>query len=167
MENLSQGPTLGSLLERFNDWNKESIVVKLMSIGFLILILLIPSTWVENLIRERQSRADDVIQEVSAKWAASQTLTGPVLMIPYKYTEKIDEWTNGVKYTRLDEKILRAYFTPQDLNVNGSITPEVLHRGIFDVAVYDSKVSIKSIFASPNFQKWGVSDENVYWGDAE
>ncbi|MEJ0028874.1 MAG: hypothetical protein WDO15_00125 [Bacteroidota bacterium] len=31
-----------------------------------------------------------------------------------------------------------------ELNVNVSITPEVLHRGIFDVAVYDSKVSIKS-----------------------
>ncbi len=34
MENIS------SLLERFNDWVKESIVVKLASIGFLILILM-------------------------------------------------------------------------------------------------------------------------------
>jgi inner membrane protein len=161
MDNLS------SLFERFNDWVKESIVVKLMSIGFLILILMIPSTWVESLIRERQMRADDVIAEVSGKWAASQTIIGPVLMIPFKQVEKVDEWTNGVKYTRLVETTHRAYFLPEELNVNGSIKPEVLHRGIFDVAVYDSKVSVKSTFQSPNFAKWNIPDENVFWKDAE
>jgi len=161
MENVS------SLFERFNDWIKESIVVKLLSIGFLILILMIPSSWVESLISERQMRADDVIEEVSGKWAASQTLTGPVLMIPYKQIEKLDEWSNGVKYTRLVETTHRAYFLPEELNVNGSIKPEVLHRGIFDVAVYDSKVSIKSTFTTPNFAKWNIPDEQVFWGDAE
>lgn len=161
MDNIS------SLFERFNDWLKESIVVKLISIGFLILILMIPSTWVESLIRERQMRADDVIAEVSGKWAASQTLTGPVLMIPYKEIEKVDEWTNGVKYTRLVETTHRAYFLPEELNVNASVTPEILHRGIFDVAVYDSKVNIKSTFGSPNFAKWNIPDEQVFWGDAE
>ncbi|MEI9921108.1 MAG: cell envelope integrity protein CreD [Bacteroidota bacterium] len=161
MENVS------SLFERFNDWVKESIVVKLMSIGFLILILMIPSLWVQNIIYERQSRADEVIKEVSGKWAAKQTITGPVLMVPYKEITKVDEWSGGVKYTRLVEEIHRGYFIPDDLNINGTITPEALHRGIFDVAVYDSKISIKSVFGDLNFQKWGVADENVLWSDAE
>jgi inner membrane protein len=161
MENVS------SLFERFNDWVKESIVVKLMSIGFLILILMIPSTWVERLILERQMRADDVIAEVSGKWAASQTLTGPVLMIPFRQIEKVDEWTNGVKHTRLVERNHRAYFLPDELNVTGSIKAEKLHRGIFDVAVYDSKINIKSIFGTPSFAKWNVPDEQIFWSDAE
>src|SRR4051812_18512391 len=97
MENVS------SLLERFNDWIKESIIVKLISIGFLILILMIPSSWVQSLIYERQSRAEEVIKEVSGKWAASQTISGPILKIPFKQIEKVDEWTNGVKSTRIIE----------------------------------------------------------------
>src|SRR5690349_7858480 len=135
-----------SILDRLNDWLKESIIVKLMSIGFLILILMIPSVWVQNLISERQGRAADVINEVSGKWAGSQTLTGPILMIPYKQIDKVDEWSNGIKHTTLVETTHKAFFLPESIDVNGSVSTEVLHRGIFDVAVYDSKVNIKSIF---------------------
>jgi inner membrane protein len=63
-----------NLLERFNRWIQESIMVKLFSIGFLILILLIPSAWIEDLIYERQQRADQVIEEVADKWSGSQTV---------------------------------------------------------------------------------------------
>ncbi len=156
-----------SLLDRFNNWVKESVIIKLASIGILMLILLIPSSMVQDLIYERQTRADEVIAEVSGKWAASQTLTGPVLMIPYKKYEDIEEWTAGVKVRRRIETINKAYFVPEDLNINGTVAPEVLHRGIFDVAVYDSKVSIQSKFGNISFAKWNIPDEQVIWSDAE
>jgi len=38
------------------DWLKESVTVKLSFIGVLILVLLIPSSLVENLINERAGR---------------------------------------------------------------------------------------------------------------
>src|SRR5688572_29942101 len=84
-----------TLLERFNRWIQDSIMVKLFSIGLLILILLIPSAWIENLIYERQLRADQVIDEVTDKWSGSQTITGPVLIIPYKKQELIDRGKDG------------------------------------------------------------------------
>jgi inner membrane protein len=155
-----------SLLDRLNNWVKESIIIKLVSIGILLLILMLPSSWVSHLISERQSRADEVISEVSGKWAASQTLTGPVLMIPYKQIEKVDEWTGGVKYSRLIETTHKAYFVPEDLTINGTVSPEKLRRGIFDVAVYDSKVNLKSTFGNISFDKWNIPDEQVMWNDA-
>ena len=45
-----------SLIERFNTWLRESISVKLTSIGFLALILLVPSSWISSLMDERQQR---------------------------------------------------------------------------------------------------------------
>ena len=51
-----------NILERFNKWIQESIMIKLFSIGFLILILLIPSSWIQEMIVERQQRAGQVIQ---------------------------------------------------------------------------------------------------------
>ena len=57
--------TQTSLLEKVNHWIRESIMVKLGSIGFLILILMIPQVWIESLIRERQERANSVVDEVA------------------------------------------------------------------------------------------------------
>ena len=94
---METNQTSFSILERFNQWILESITVKLVSIGFLVLILLIPSSWIQDLMNERQSRAEDVMQEVSSKWSGSQTLSGPILVIPYKVRQKIDHGKDGVE----------------------------------------------------------------------
>lgn len=155
-----------SLLDRFNNWLKESVMIKLLSIGVLMLILLIPSLWIQDLVSERQTRAEEVKFEVAGKWAGSQTITGPVLMIPFKKIETVKEWTNGVEHSRLVETIDNAYFVADNLSIDGNILPEVLHRGIFDVAVYDSKLKINATFGNLNFQKWNIADAQVMWNDA-
>ena len=58
-------------------------MLKMVTIGFLILILLIPENMVESLIQERSFAREGVIAEVSSKWGNEQTLTGPILTIPY------------------------------------------------------------------------------------
>ena len=55
-------PPAPNLLDRFNRWIQESIMVKLFSIGFLILVLLIPSVWIQDLISERKDRSVAVIK---------------------------------------------------------------------------------------------------------
>ena len=64
-------------------WMKYSISARLIIIGFLVMLLLIPSFMIRSLIRERQDRRDDAISEVSEKWGQTQTITGPILSIPY------------------------------------------------------------------------------------
>ena len=46
-------------------WMKYSISARLIIIGFLVMLLLIPSFMIRSLIRERQDRRDDAISEVS------------------------------------------------------------------------------------------------------
>ena len=157
-----QPPTL-NIFERFNLWIQESITIKLLSIGFLVLILLIPSGWIQDLIQERQFRAEGVIQEVSSKWSGSQTLAGPILVIPYKVQEKIDKGKDGIE---IREYTQRYFFLPEKLDINGQVAPSILHRGIFDVAVYSSMLTIQSTFAKPDFEKLNISNEMVFWKDA-
>lgn len=156
-----------SLLDRFNNWLKESVMIKLLSIGVLMLILMIPSVWVQDLVNERQMRAEDVKYEVARKWAGHQTLTGPVLKVPFRKIETVKEWTNGVEHSRLVETAHSAYFLADELTIDGKVSPEVLHRGIFDVAVYDSKIKINARFGPLNFGKWNIPDDQVKWSDAE
>jgi inner membrane protein len=161
METLNTVPL--NLLERFNRWIQESIMVKLFSIGFLILILLIPSSWIDDLIYERQQRADRVMDEVADKWSGAQTISGPVLVIPYKKLEVIDRGKEG-KETH--EIVAKAFFLPGQLDINGEVKPEVLHRGIFDAVVYESSLNVQSVFNTPDFKTLQIAEEMVLWKDA-
>ncbi|MBS1508013.1 MAG: cell envelope integrity protein CreD [Bacteroidetes bacterium] len=152
-----------NVFERLNQWIQESITVKLVSIGFLVLVLLIPSSWIQDLIRERQFRAEEVMQEVSNKWSGSQTLSGPILVIPFKAIKKIDHGKDGVT---LEEYTERYFLLPETLSVNGKVDPTLLHRGIFDVAVYSSELETKANFSRPDFASLNIDEANVFWKDA-
>lgn len=138
-----------TLFERLNLWIQDSIMIKLLSIGFLIIILLIPTAWINEVIYERQQRADEVVDEVADKWSGSQTISGPFLVIPYKKQEVIDLGKEGKRTREYEEK---AFFLPQQLAVDGDIKPQTLHRGIFDVVVYESTLDIRSVFTKPDFR---------------
>ena len=60
------------------------ILIKALIIGGLVLILMIPAVFVQNLIEERQMRQQEAVTEVSSKWAGPQNLSGPFLIVPYK-----------------------------------------------------------------------------------
>jgi inner membrane protein len=51
-----------SAFRGFMNWLKESVTVKLFFIGFLILLLLIPSALIDDLIRERANRQDEMVK---------------------------------------------------------------------------------------------------------
>jgi inner membrane protein len=163
MEPITSPSHLPGLLERFNSWLQESIMIKLFSIGFLILVLLIPSSWISDLIWERQSRASSVMQEVSDKWSGAQTLTGPIMVIPYKRKEIIDKGKDGIEVHEIQEK---AYFLPEQLNIKGDVKPETLHRGIFDAVVYHSIIDLNSTFSFPDFESLKIDPTLVQWKDA-
>ena len=84
--------------------SRHQITIKLMSIGFLVIVLLIPSSWIQNLMQERQWRAEGVMQEVSDKWSA-KPLSGLILVVPYKVHKKIERGNNGIEDQEYGEKI--------------------------------------------------------------
>src|SRR5215213_3221166 len=67
-------------------WRKNRMIFKGLLIGFLVLLLLIPTVMIQDLVRERQSRQQEAIFEVSSKWAGQQIINGPVISIPYWQT---------------------------------------------------------------------------------
>lgn len=161
METINQNQH--SIFDRFNNWIQESITIKLASIGFLVLILLIPTVWIEDLINERQERSDQVIHEIGEKWSENQTLTGPVLVIPFIKQTIIDRGKEGKE---IKEHTERAYFLPEHLSIDAEVQPEILHRGIFDAVVYQSNINLESTFTTPDFESLKIDLESVQWKDA-
>jgi inner membrane protein len=167
--------TPSSLIERFNRWLSESIMVKMASIGFLILILLIPSAWIESLINERQYRSAQVVEEIASKWSGPQTVNGPLLIIPYIYRYEAEveheREVNGKtvieKKKEMKERLERGYFLPERLAINGKVKPEKRHRGIFEAAVYESTIDLKATFNTPSFDNLKIPDSDILWADAQ
>lgn len=152
-----------NIFERFNRWIEESIMIKLFSIGFLVLLLLLPASWIQDLMYEREARAESVMQEISSKWSGSQTLSGPILVIPYIVKEKIDRGKDGIEIT---ERVGKYHFLPEKLSITGKVSPEPLRRGMFEAVVYYSSLTINSDFIKPDFSKLNVAESQVLWKDA-
>ena len=165
MDTLPTPVTL-NIFERINRWIQESIMVKLFSIGFLILVLLLPSHLIEEMIYEREQRADRVIDEVSDKWSGPQTVYGPLLVIPYRWVETYDVGKDGKEVKETVEHVDKAFFLPEQLKIDGKVSSEVKGRGIFDVSVYKSDMKINSTFAKPDFKSLAIADDMVLWDQA-
>ncbi len=150
------------MLERLNEKISQSITFKLISIGILILLLLIPKTMINDLILEREQRMVETIHEVTDMWSGAQTLTGPVLTVPYKaYIEK--EENNTI---RMQEVTRIATFLPENLNIVVEMQPEERYRGIFKVIVYTAKIQVKGKFEMPNFSEWNIPQDDILWQNA-
>src|SRR4029078_7197334 len=58
-------------------------VLKLLALGVLVLLLLIPVNQLLGLVRERSSRRNEVCEELARTWGGEQTLGAVVLAVPY------------------------------------------------------------------------------------
>jgi inner membrane protein len=147
-----------SRLEMIQQQLAESVILKLLIIGFLIMALLAPAFMIVQLIAERQARRDEVIRDVGSKWGHPQRLAGPILSIPY---------TEG--YVDVDKKplILRKVLNtlPEELHITGDLQPEVRYRGIYEVMVYTARVTVAGRFRLPDAQETPSTTGNFEWED--
>jgi inner membrane protein len=143
----------------------ERLALKSIIITVLVLVLWGAVMLVQSIIDERQWRQQEAIQEVSSKWGKRQTVSGPVLTIPYIEYEK-----NPNAYNEPGKQLLKvtkyAHFLPEKLKVNGRLFPEKLYRGIYDVIVYNSNLNLKGKFSPPDFSRLDIPKENILFDDA-
>lgn len=138
---------------------KNNATLKIIFIGVMTILLMIPLVMVRELIAEREMRYREAIDEVSSKWSSEQTIKGPLLAIPYT-----------VSTTVAGERILRneiAFFLPDKLNVSGDVLPETRSRGIFEVVLYTSQMQIDAEFSFPAMQKFQTVASQIQWENAK
>ena len=147
----------------FMNWLQESVTVKLVFIGFLILVLLIPSALINDLIFERAARQSEVVKEIADSWSGEQTIKGPVLVVPYKrFIKAID----GDKKEYNKEIIENLYVLPENLKMDASVKTDKLHRGMFEAVVYNSAVKVSGNFGKPDLAVLSLTPDQLIWEKA-
>jgi inner membrane protein len=146
-------------LEKVKNSLFNSVGLKLALIAFLSLLLMIPAMMIMNLIREREQRSNETINEVTSLWGNEQTLTAPLLTLQVvTFSKTTDNAT--VSSTRY------LHFLPENLKITGNAEPEVRHRGIYRVVTYRSKLHVTGNFLPPDLEALKISKENISGMDA-
>ena len=145
----------------------QSSTAKIIMVGLLTLVLLIPLEFVKSLIYERSERQKSVVDEINQKWGDSLYFYGPVLKVPYttySQTEIVDDKTKKVTYSRYASTEY-AYFFPEELNGNINADTEKRKRANYSSVVYKTKMNFSGNYAYPDFRKV-VPEGNIQWDKA-
>lgn len=122
--------------------NKYPLLSKLLLVGFLMALLAIPLALVREVIAERTAYRDSAADEVARAHAGPQTITGPVLWLPYTETflrtVKVEGQVGQTREELVAEERVSVQF-PRALDTHSQLATETRLRGIFPVTVYTSQ----------------------------
>ncbi len=145
--------------------------LKIVGVAFLILLLLIPLMQIRSVLAERLGRRNQAVEEITSTWGREQSVVGPVLVVPYRYTVKV--WKEQAvaggrmeKVETLETVTARACFLPDTNTVEGVVEPSRLRRGIYQAVVYTGKLSCLARFSRPDFSSMKIDEKNVLWDEA-
>jgi inner membrane protein len=150
---------------------RNSTVFKLLGVGALILLMLIPLLMIEGVLSDRLSRRNEAVADITASWGKEQNIIGPVLCVPYlSHGTVVRSVTlpDGRVETRevAETTVAIAYFLPETLDVTGDVQTQTLHRGIYDAAVFRGTITLTGKFPVPDMTSLKIDPADVLWKDA-
>lgn len=118
--------------------------LKILFMALITLGLMIPDIIIYSLSSDREDSQQDTVSSISKSWSGPQTVSGPILSIPYRY-KRDNEVMSGVV------KLL-----PASLDVRAEVDARTLNRGIYEATVYSGPVSLEGTVALAELEKAGV-----------
>ena len=120
------------------------LLAKVLVIGFLVVMLLVPLAQVENLVGERVGMRQMAAQRVAESWGGVQTTAGVLLAIPVDTVRTV--YTNR---TEVDRHTL--YVLPDTIKVVADAESSSRPVGLYQTPVYTARVQIDGEFVNRDF----------------
>lgn len=136
---------------------------KLLLIGIMILLLLIPTAWISSLIHERNLRKDGVAAEIAGKWGGPQLLCGPFVCVPYGVFEPDPDPANQGRQVEVTRYL---YLAADSLKVSGQIRSVAHKRGLFKVTGYQGELDLTAKFAPAAISNPAYQTLPLRWSEA-
>lgn len=149
----------------------EKLFFRCLVIAGITLGLLIPLFFVSDIVDERSDMRRRAVSDIASLWGESQTINGPVLVIPYlreyitKGTVKNSE---GKDVVEVRQQTVREYriALPVDVTFTATLDPQVRHRSIYEYVVYTGTVDIAGRFRVPEAADFGEKIIRIDWENA-
>lgn len=121
--------------------------VKMLMVAAMTIAILVPLAMVRGVIQERQQRRAEVVADVAASYGGRQSVSGPVLVVPYteNVREQVDDGA-GTMRTTVRRRTRHWTFFPETLVVDGGMVPGTRRRGLHEVRVYEWQGTVQARF---------------------
>jgi inner membrane protein len=148
---------------------KQRFYVKFSIIFVLILALLIPQSFIMDLVSERTAWRQQAYQSIEQSWPGMQTLAGPVLVVPYHLTFNSKE---KIIVNKVEKEVIKEitlddvlYLMPKQLKISSQLTSETRYRGIYAVPVYSNALQVTGEFNNQAILEVisGHKDKKIRW----
>jgi len=140
------------------EWLFETVLGRVVVLAVLVIGLQLPIHWIHELVGEREANRHAAVAEVQASAGGVRKMRGPVLLVPYLGSHS-GFFDPEKPSTRRNYAVLR----PRTLDVEGTLSPEVRTRGIFDVLLYRGSLHFDAVFDRPDPADLGLAPEQVIW----
>ena len=137
--------------------------LKLVLITALVLLFLVPISLIKSLIYDRQNYQRTAIISITEPLGGTAELQGIVVAVPYKIHREVFD-ANGKSHFETETSYV--VFAPDTYDLNFSVEPYYLTRGIFKVPVFNGSVSLKSDFSNFDFSYFKIEDKDIMLNDA-
>ncbi|MBW5392922.1 cell envelope integrity protein CreD [Brachyspira pilosicoli] len=142
------------MIKNINEVTK-TLGFKIIIIVVLGLLLLIPMTFINSVVKDRIRYQNEAISSIIEPVGDSANVQGVVIAIPY--LEKfIDSDTKEIGYTRK-----YIFYMPNEYNVTGDVEVTSLSRGIFKAPIFNSKLNITGRFDKYNAEIYNLDENNT------
>jgi inner membrane protein len=150
---------------------RHSTIIKLLGVGALVLVLLIPLMMITGVLSDRLLRRNEAVADITSSWGKEQNVIGPVLGIPYQYkfkaVKEMPAPDGRMERREVEETATgNAYFLPETLNVTADVQTQMLHRGIYNAGVFRAQLTLSGKFVPPDFGPLRIDKKGVQWKDA-
>jgi inner membrane protein len=143
-----------------------SIKLALAIVIGLALSIPLFSVWLVVYDRAHESTAAQA--SIAEGWGGPQTISGPLLVIPYRatVTENVTEGGKPVTHTR--QVWQQLTLSPESVDLSTDLRPDRRKRSIYEVVVYEAAVHGKARFAMPaDLARFGVAPSDLALDRAE
>ena len=138
------------------------ITKRVIVLGILVALVLIPLYMVHDLVTERYDRSLSVASEVSGQWGAEQLIAGPVVTVPYLV--HVQATTDGTKRELTERRY--AQFLPDSLSITATAKTEKRYKSIYELLVYAADIHLAGRLPEPSFAGIHVPEGDVLWDEA-
>lgn len=129
---------------------KLNMTKKMVVIGVLVLLLLIPLTMIMSVVKERSSYRNEARQSIAESWTGEQKVVGPLLVVPYKEYYKKKVWDEQIKQYQFETHHWdrKLYLAPEQLTLHGDIVTDERSRGLYTIPVYTADLNVAGYFSN-------------------
>ncbi len=138
---------------------RRSVSLKVATVGFLILLMLIPVSMIKGVISERRAIGEQAKNDIMRSWGGMQNIAGPILVLPY----------DDVRVSQYGEKVVtkrNAYLLPKELDFSVDLKPEMRYRGLHRVPIYSAIVRATGTIDLASVNDLDIDTNTINWRGA-